>query len=129
MEDNTIYDSSWDSNNEELWDIKFEEWEGRNWTDWLTSNLTFPFEVERTEDDYFNPLVENSSTKKSFSVGHAMKVLELEMDDETYGIIVNVRESRRIGSVPLCDLEVTSKEDSNFWPVREYVVWFANREM
>jgi|NGEPerStandDraft_6_1074524.scaffolds.fasta_scaffold110476_2 hypothetical protein len=25
------------------------------------------------------------------------------------------------------DLEVTPKADPNFWPVREYVVWFANR--
>ena len=32
-------------------------------------------------------------------------------------------------SVPLCDFEVTSREDRNFWPVREYVVWFANRTL
>lgn len=31
------------------------------------------------------------------------------------------------GYVPLCDLEVTSRKDRNFWPVREYAVWFANR--
>ena len=28
---------------------------------------------------------------------------------------------------PLFDLEVTPKDDPNFWPVREYVVWDANR--
>jgi hypothetical protein len=27
----------------------------------------------------------------------------------------------------LCDLEVTSRENRNFWPVREYVVWDASR--
>ena len=49
------------------------------------------------------------------------------MEDESQGIIVEVREKNRIGSVPLCDVEVTPKTDKNFWPVREYVVWFANR--
>lgn len=33
----------------------------------------------------------------------------------------------RVGAVPLCDLEARPKHDKNFWPVREYVVWFANR--
>jgi len=68
------YDSSWVSDNEELWDNKFEEWEGRNWTDWLTNHLVFPFEIERKEDDYFNPLSENINTDKPFSLGHVMKV-------------------------------------------------------
>ena len=31
------------------------------------------------------------------------------------------------GYLPECDVEVTPKTDRNFWPVREYVVWFANR--
>jgi len=129
MVDNKTYDFSWDSHDEEAYDEKFEEWGNRNWLEWLTDNLIFPFEVERQEDDYFNPLVENQNTDKPFSIGHVMKVLELEIDDETYGIIVKVRESRKIGSIPLCDVEVKSKKDSNFWVVREYVVWFANREM
>jgi hypothetical protein len=29
--------------------------------------------------------------------------------------------------VPLGDLQVKPKTDANFWPVREYVIWFANR--
>lgn len=29
--------------------------------------------------------------------------------------------------IPLFDLEVVSKTDPNYWPVREYVVWDANR--
>jgi len=40
---------------------------------------------------------------------------------------MKVREGIKKGRVPLADLEVTSKKDKNFWPVREYVVWFANR--
>jgi len=56
-----------------------------------------------------------------------MKAIDIELEDDLYGIILKVREGRRVGYVPLCDVEVTSKEDINFWPVREYVIWFANR--
>ena len=49
------------------------------------------------------------------------------MEDDHYGIILNVKEGKKRGCVPFCDVEVTSKENENFWPVREYVVWFANR--
>jgi hypothetical protein len=38
-----------------------------------------------------------------------------------------VKEVKKKGYVPLCDLEVTPREDRNFWPVRENVVWDANR--
>jgi hypothetical protein len=29
------YDSSWDVDNEDLFDEKFSEWEERDWDDWL----------------------------------------------------------------------------------------------
>lgn len=119
-----IYDFSWDKDNEELWDRKYEEWEERDWLHWLTNRLVFPFEVERKEDLDENPFVDTS--KKPFSVGHVMKAMSIENEDDDYGIIVKVKEEKKIGYIPLCDLEVTSREDSNFWPVREYVVWFAN---
>ena len=51
----------------------------------------------------------------------------IELEDELYGFIVQAKEGRRKGHVPLCDVEVAAKEDKNYWPVREYVVWFANR--
>jgi hypothetical protein len=44
-----------------------------------------------------------------------------------YGVIANVQEGRNKGQIPLSDVEVTSKEDKNFWQIREYVVWFANQ--
>jgi hypothetical protein len=63
-----------------------------------------------------------------FRLGHTMKVIVIDPEeDDHYGVIVQVREGRRKGYVPLCDLEVTSRKDINFWPVREYVVWDANR--
>jgi hypothetical protein len=57
-----------------------------------------------------------------------MNAVAIDMEDETYGIILKVREGRRVGAVPLCEVEVTLKENENYWPVREYAVWFANRE-
>ena len=120
----SIYDSSWDEDNEELYDEKYSEWEGRDWESWLNENLTFPFEVKREEDE------EGYGGKKSkafFGIGHTMKVLSVEDDNDKYGVIVKVRERGKKGCIPLCDVEVTSKVNPNFWPVREYVVWFANR--
>ncbi len=46
----TSYDSSWDEGNDDLWEEKYKEWERRDWFKWLSSNLTFPVEVERKED-------------------------------------------------------------------------------
>ena len=111
---------------DEAWEQKLEEWEARDWPKWLAEHLTFPFTVTREEDDddaYFAA----GAAKAPFRLGHKMEVLGLAEDDEVRGIIVEVREKNRAGSVPLCDLEVTPKTGRNFWPVREYVVWFANR--
>lgn len=129
------YDSSWDlirsgrgnlPKSEAALDEKYQEWKKRNWAKWLEKNLVFPFTVKRKEDDddaYLTDIAKHAP----FRLGHKMEVLKLSSDDDLYGIFVKVREGRRIGSVPLCDVEVTSKDDRNFWPVRECVVWFANR--
>jgi len=120
------YDSSWDDSNEDLFDKKYEEWEKRDWKKWLNLNLTFPFEVERVEDEddaYFS----KGATKEPFRLGHKMKVIKIEDFDDFYGILVKAREGRRTAIIPLCELEVTSKSNINYWPVKEFVVWFANR--
>ncbi len=126
---------SWDLNgseagnldqNEDAGEEKFNEWQKRNWMKWLEDNLSFPFMAERVEDDddaYLN----HSVTSKLFRLGHTMKVLTLADEDGLYGIIVKVREERKVGYVPLSDLEVLSRSDRNYWPVREYSAWFANR--
>jgi hypothetical protein len=79
--------------------------------------------MEDDDNAYFT----NIAKYESFRLGHIMDALGLSSEDDLYGIFVKVREKRRVGTVPLCDLSVTSKGDRNFWPVREYVVWFANR--
>jgi len=48
-----------------------------------------------------------------------MEVIGIESEeDDLCGVIVQVPEAKKTGYVPLCDLEVTSREDRNFWPVR-----------
>ena len=41
MAKNNTYDSSWDEDNDELWDQKYEEWKNRDWNVWLSENLGF----------------------------------------------------------------------------------------
>jgi hypothetical protein len=120
------YDSSWDSGGVKAFDKKYEEWRKRDWMKWLGDHLVFPFEAKRMEDEddaYFTDIARH----EPFRLGHTMEVLGLSPEDDLYGIIAKVREENEIGTVPLCDLEVRPKHDKNFWPVREYAVWFANR--
>lgn len=129
------YDSSWDleenedghlPSDEDAFDKIYAEWEKRSWDPWLRKNLKFPFPVERFEDEddaYFTDIAKS----EPFRLGHVMKVIDIEIEDSHYGIILKVKEGRRVGHVPLCDVEVTSKDDENFWSVREYAVWYANR--
>ena len=118
------YDSSWDEDNEEAWDEIYEKWEERSWLPWLNRHLSFPFEVIRKEDDRdFSPEYDNN---EPFTLKHRFTVEGIELEDDSYGIIMKTQEGRRKGHVPLCDIEVISKDNINYWPVREYVVWFAN---
>ena len=117
------YDSSWDFSvnedgnlpvDEDAFDKIYVKWEKRSWESWLLKNLNFPFTVERMEDAdyvYFTDIAE----KAPFRLGHTMKVINIEVEDEFNGVILKVKEGRN------------PKKNENFWPVREYVVWFANR--
>jgi hypothetical protein len=129
------YDTSWNLNegengilpdNEKAFDKIYEKWRRRSWESWLKEKLTFPFLVKRMEDEddaYFTGIADH----QPFRLGHEMKVVGIDVEDDLCGVIVKVREGRRAGYVPLCDVEVIDKEDPNYWPVREYVVWFANK--
>ena len=123
------YNSSWDdqgtSSDEEAFQGIYAEWSKRSWESWLQKNLIFPFSVERIEDTD-EPNFIDMAKAEPFQVGHIMEVIDIEMVDGFYEILLKVREENNIGHVPLCDVEVTSKENINYWPVREFVVWFAN---
>lgn len=127
------YDCAWDltpdnpdysERCEEAFDKKAKEWKKRKWMSWLDGQLTFPFPATREEslDDW-----EDECNEGFFLVGDQVEVLgwaDEEMEDEL--IMVEVRQEKKLGIVNLCDLEVTPKTNPNYWPVREYVVWFAN---
>lgn len=111
---------------DEAWEEKLVEWEKRDWPTWLAQHLKLPFTVTREEDDDDAYFLEGAA-KAPFRLGHTMQVVSLDEEDVDRGVLVRVREKNRTGYVPLCDLEVTPKTDPNYWPVREYAVWFANR--
>ena len=56
-----------------------------------------------------------------------MEVLGLAQEDLERGAMLRVSAKGLIGYVPLSDVAAVVKTDANFWPVREYVIWFANR--
>ena len=123
------YDASWDldkteEGGEDAFERKFREWEKRDWIAWLKNRLVFPFQAERMEDD---DDFMGDAPNQPFGVGQTMDVIGLSPEDDAFGIIVQVKRGKRRAYVPLADLEVTSKEDRNYWPVREHVVWYANR--
>ncbi len=119
------YDSSWDRGNTLLWQSKFAEWEERDWREWLYANVSLPIEVVRKSDAQRNPFL--AGKDEPFNVGHVLKLVAINEEHELYGIVVTVKDGARIDYLPLVELEVTSRNSRNFWPIREYVVWFAHK--
>lgn len=118
------YDSSWDDDdNTEAFDAKAEEWEKRDWFSWLAKNLSFPFTAIREEDE--NSFDPDYGYEFPFAVGHTMEVTGID-EELDCGIYVFVKEKGQTASVLLCDLAVKRKDDRNYWPVREYSVWYAS---
>jgi len=119
------YDSTWDSDSDdgEAFDVKYAEWEKRDWESWLEKNLAFPFEVKREEDMEENPF---DPKRGPFAVGRRIKVMGLAEEDEMGGFYIAVVSGGKRGCIPLADVEVIDKKNPNYWPVREYVVWTAN---
>jgi len=56
-----------------------------------------------------------------------LRIADEDSDVEFGGLIGEVKAKGRKGSLPLQDIEVYPKSDPNYWPVREFVVWYANR--
>lgn len=90
----------------------FEAWETH-----FEKVLRFPFEAEVSEWQKRGPL----------QAGDRVKVLGIEGSEDLYGLLVALRHKRRKYVFPLCNLEVLDKSSSNYQPVKDYAVWFANR--
>lgn len=91
---------------------KFKAWEK-----YLKEKLTFPFEAEVSEPQGRGPI----------RTGERVSVLGIEIVGDSYGIIVSIKTKRGHYDFPLCDLEALPKTSSNYQPLNDYVVWFANR--
>jgi Calcium binding len=89
----------------------FEAWEKH-----FRKVLKFPFEAEVMEQQ-----------KGPVRQGDVVKVLEITEIMEPYGVLVQCSHKRGGYVLPLCDLEVTKESSSNYQPVKDYAVWFANR--
>ena len=98
--------------------------ETRDWEEYLSSKLSFPFMAERI-DDTDKVVFEKLDSRNPFSLEHTMKVICVESEDDLYGIIVRVREGRQTGFVPILDLEIQD-DCMNKKYFDEYAKWFLN---
>jgi len=91
---------------------------------WLREHLTFPFEVIRQEDMDDERYLFGGEPHRSIS---PLGISDAAFEADFHGVLVDVQQGRHRSVVPLQDLEVRPKDNTNFWPVREFVVWYANR--
>ena len=87
------------------------------WSKHLKKVLVFPFDAEIVDGDDRGPL----------KIGDKIRVHRINIVDDLYGVIVDVRIGRLKYAYPLCDLEALDKKSPNYQNVRDYVVWYANR--
>ncbi len=87
------------------------------WSRHLEKVLVFPFDVEIVEGGNRGPL----------KFGDKLRVHRINMVDDSYGVIVDVRLGRRKYAHPLCNVESLDKKSPNYQNVLDYVVWYANR--
>ena len=94
-----------------------DEWKNmETWENHFKKILQFPFEAIVSEVQEYG-----------LDVNDKVKAEEISLIDESYGVIVKIRKGRKIYHTPLCDLEVRDRNSSNYQPVYDYAVWFANR--
>ena len=86
------------------------------WEKHLRAVLTLPFEAEVCDGDGMGPI----------GRGDRVRVLDISGADDHYGVMVKAKRRWRARPFPLCDLDVCDKRSTNYQPVREYRVWFAN---
>jgi len=84
------YDTSWDliesnkgnlPDDEDAFERKYQEWKIRNWPLWLKDHLTFPFKVERMEDEddaYFTDVAKHHP----FRLDHILEVIGIESEED-----------------------------------------------
>ena len=87
------------------------------WEKHLKEKLTFPFKA----------IIEEFQERGPMKAGNKVIVHGISEIEELYGILVDIEYKRKHYHFPLADLEVIGKSSSNYPPVKDYVIWFANR--
>lgn len=97
-----------------------DEWSAlKAWKEYLKKKLKFPFKATVEE------LVVRGSY---FQVGDKITVHGIhEFIDDNYGLFAEVVHEKSRHDFPLADIEVADHKSKNYQPVKDYVVWYANR--
>lgn len=86
------------------------------WGVYLEQHLSFPFDAEVEEWQERGPL----------RTGDRVKVKNISLIDDLYGVIVALRRGREKFDCPLCELAALETTSSNAQLIKDYRVWFAN---
>lgn len=101
------------------------------WQEYLEDELEFPFEAEIVECQEEGPLQEGDQVTVVgiYEDEEEYDVFDDDIDDidDIFGILVVLRHGREEYEFPLCDLEVLDKSSSNYQPVKDYAIWFADQ--
>ena len=90
--------------------------EKRNWENYLSENLTFPFKAFIDEFQERGPL----------RSGDKIIVEKIIDEDDFYGVLVKVKRGREYFDFPLCDIAAQDKKSANYKVLDGYRTWFAN---
>ncbi len=87
------------------------------WDKHLRQVLTFPFEAEIKDFQDRGPL----------RTGDILTVENIDpYVDDVRGIFVNVKKKQSRYEFPLADIEAVDTKGSDFQPIKNYAIWFAN---
>lgn len=86
------------------------------WENHLEENLNFPLKA----------VVAEAQEKNIITFGSEVTIDGIDEIIELYGILVNIRYKNDTYTFPLADLEVIDKNSSDFLPIKDYSMWFAN---
>ncbi|WP_207690266.1 calcium-binding protein [Desulfonema limicola] len=87
------------------------------WEKHLKEYLKFPFEA----------FVDEFQSRGPINQGDKLKIHDIEMSDDLYGIIVKCRKGRKQYHFPLVDLAAIDKKSDNARNIKDYRTWFSNR--
>ena len=86
------------------------------WEAHMKENLKFPFEA----------MVDEWQDRGPLRPGDKMHALDIGLVDESYGLLIEARRSRKKFLFPLCDLAAVDKNSPQYDLIQRYRVWFAN---